>query len=163
MEKCLHSEVKLMWGNYNYDFAYSDSLGSSGGILCIWEASIFKKDFVTVSDNFIAIYGTWIPNNAKILIVSIYAPQQPGHKRVLWDYLSLLIDRWNGEVILMGDFNEVRSKEERRGSVFNHAGARVFNQFISSSGLIDVKMEGYYFTWSHPSVTKMSKLDPFLV
>nr|GEX21475.1 RNA-directed DNA polymerase, eukaryota [Tanacetum cinerariifolium] len=138
-------------------------VGSSGGILCIWEASIFKKDFVTVSDNFIAIYGTWISNNAKIIIVSIYAPQQPCHKRVLWDYLSLLIDRWNGEVILKGDFNEVRSKEERRRLVFNHAGARVFNQFISSSGLIDVKMEGYYFTWSHPSATKMSKLDRFLV
>nr|GEX06180.1 putative RNA-directed DNA polymerase, eukaryota, reverse transcriptase zinc-binding domain protein [Tanacetum cinerariifolium] len=28
---------------------------------------------------------------------------------------------------------------------------------------IDVKMEGYAFTWSHPSATKMSKLDRFLV
>nr|GEX88101.1 RNA-directed DNA polymerase, eukaryota [Tanacetum cinerariifolium] len=89
--------------------------------------------------------------------------EELGHKRVLWDYLSLLIDHWNGEVILMGDFNEVRSKEERHGSVFNHVGARVFNQFISSSGLIDVKMEGYYFTWSHPSATQMSKVDRFLV
>nr|GFC09201.1 RNA-directed DNA polymerase, eukaryota [Tanacetum cinerariifolium] len=37
-------------------------LGQSGGILCIWEATIFKKDHVTVSDNFVAVYGKWLPN-----------------------------------------------------------------------------------------------------
>ncbi|GKB41871.1 RNA-directed DNA polymerase, eukaryota [Tanacetum coccineum] len=127
MDKISHMEVKFMWGNSNFDFVCSDSLGNSGGILCIWEATVFKKEYVTISDNFVAIYG-----------------------------------RWNGEVILMGDFNEVRSREERRGSVFNQSGARVFNHFISSSGLVDVKLEGYSFTWSHPSATKMSKLDRFL-
>nr|GEV29532.1 putative RNA-directed DNA polymerase, eukaryota, reverse transcriptase zinc-binding domain protein [Tanacetum cinerariifolium] len=84
-------------------------------------------------------------------------------KRVLWDYMSVLLSQWNGEVIMMGDFNEVQSRDERRGSWFNPSSARVFNQFISSSGLVDIKMEGYTFTWSHPSATKMSKLDRFLV
>nr|GFA34889.1 RNA-directed DNA polymerase, eukaryota, nucleotide-binding alpha-beta plait domain protein [Tanacetum cinerariifolium] len=83
----------------------------------------------------------------------------PADKRDLWEYLSILIGRWKGETILMGDFNEVRSREERRGSVFNPSGARVFNHFIDSLGLVDVKLEGYSFTWSHPSATKMSKLD----
>nr|GEV25113.1 RNA-directed DNA polymerase, eukaryota [Tanacetum cinerariifolium] len=40
---------------------------------------------------------------------------------------------------------------------------RVFDHFISSSGLIDVKLEGYAFIWSHLSGSKMSKLDRFLV
>nr|GFB33107.1 RNA-directed DNA polymerase, eukaryota [Tanacetum cinerariifolium] len=84
-------------------------------------------------------------------------------KRVLWDYISGLVNRWDGETIVMGDFNEVRSAGERFGSVFNQASARVFNNFISSSGLIEVKMEGYSFTWSLPSASKMSKLDRFLV
>ncbi|GJY78973.1 RNA-directed DNA polymerase, eukaryota [Tanacetum coccineum] len=87
----------------------------------------------------------------------------PAHKRDLWEYMSTLLGRWSGEVIIMGDFNEVRFKEERRGSGFNQSGARVFNQFITSSGLVDVKLEGFSFTWSHPSATKMSKLDRFLV
>ncbi|GJV91486.1 RNA-directed DNA polymerase, eukaryota [Tanacetum coccineum] len=71
--------------------------------------------------------------------------------------------RWSGEVIIMGDFNEVRFKEERRGSMFHQYGARIFNQFITTSGLVDVRLEGFSFTWSHPSATKMSKLDRFLV
>ncbi|GKE26991.1 RNA-directed DNA polymerase, eukaryota, partial [Tanacetum coccineum] len=69
----------------------------------------------------------------------------------------------NGESIIMGDFNEVRRKEERWGSTFNAHGARVFNNFISNAGLVDLQLEGFSFTWSHPSALKMSKLDRFLV
>ncbi|GJS95859.1 hypothetical protein Tco_0802827 [Tanacetum coccineum] len=59
----------------------------------------------------------------------------------------------------MGDFNEVRCIEERWGSVFNSHGANAFNSFISNSGLNDIQLEGFSFTWAHPSATKMSKLD----
>ncbi|GJU80012.1 RNA-directed DNA polymerase, eukaryota [Tanacetum coccineum] len=34
-------------------------------------------------------------------------------KRSLWEYISSLIARWNGESIVMGDFNKVRFEEER--------------------------------------------------
>nr|GEW21081.1 putative RNA-directed DNA polymerase, eukaryota, reverse transcriptase zinc-binding domain protein [Tanacetum cinerariifolium]GEW21165.1 putative RNA-directed DNA polymerase, eukaryota, reverse transcriptase zinc-binding domain protein [Tanacetum cinerariifolium] len=115
------------------------------------DESVFKKDNVMISDNFVAIYGIWIPNESKILLVAIYAPQQPLYKRFLWEYLSILLSRWSGEAIFMGDFNEVRSSDERRGSWFNTTYARIFNNFISSASLVDVKMEGYSFTWSHPS------------
>nr|GEV03112.1 RNA-directed DNA polymerase, eukaryota [Tanacetum cinerariifolium] len=102
MSRVSHMDVKFLWGNSNYDYVYSDSLGCSGG-------------------------------------------------------------RWNGEAIIMGDFNEVRSSDERRGSCFNPYSARCFDRFISSSSLVNVNFEGYAFTWSHPSTSKMSKLDPFLV
>ncbi|GJT19265.1 RNA-directed DNA polymerase, eukaryota [Tanacetum coccineum] len=49
------------------------------------------------------------------------------------------------------------------GSTFNVMGLTVLITFISSSGLIDVQLEGYAFTWAHPSASKMSKLDRFLV
>ncbi|GJY41330.1 putative RNA-directed DNA polymerase, eukaryota, reverse transcriptase zinc-binding domain protein [Tanacetum coccineum] len=96
-------------------------------------------------------------------MISVYAPQAVSNKRVLWTYLTSLINRWNGESIVMGDFNEVRRMEERWGSTFNVNGARAFNNFISNSGLVDLQLEGYTFTWAHPSATKMSKLDRFLV
>nr|GFA31590.1 RNA-directed DNA polymerase, eukaryota [Tanacetum cinerariifolium] len=53
--------------------------------------------------------------------------------------------------------------EERWGSVFNVHGANAFNSFISNSGLNDIQLEGYSFTWAHPLATKMSKLDRFLM
>ncbi|GJY70873.1 RNA-directed DNA polymerase, eukaryota [Tanacetum coccineum] len=156
-------DVKYMWGNSNYNFVHGEALGNSGGILCMWEATIFKKENSTVSDNFIAIYGTWLPTNTKLLFVVVYAPQQASCKSMLWDYIAGLLNCWNGESIVLGDFNEVRSSNERRGSSFNPYSARRFDNFISISGLVDLKLEGYTFTWSHPSASKMSKLDRFLV
>nr|GEZ08151.1 RNA-directed DNA polymerase, eukaryota [Tanacetum cinerariifolium] len=48
-----------------------------------------------------------------------------------------------GEVVIMGDFNEVRDKRERFGSVFNRQGADNFNSFISSAGLVEVPLDDF--------------------
>ncbi|GJS46531.1 hypothetical protein Tco_0596652 [Tanacetum coccineum] len=53
---------------------------------------------------------------------------------------------------------EVRRKEERWGSIFNVYGARDFNHFITSAGLVEVQLEGYSYTWAHPSASKMNQL-----
>ncbi|GJZ65844.1 RNA-directed DNA polymerase, eukaryota, partial [Tanacetum coccineum] len=79
------------------------------------------------------------------------------------NFLSLLISRWDGECLVMGDFNEVRCEEERLGTVFNVIGENAFNDFILNSNLLDVRLDGFSFTWSHSSASKMSKLDRFLI
>nr|GFA20834.1 RNA-directed DNA polymerase, eukaryota, reverse transcriptase zinc-binding domain protein [Tanacetum cinerariifolium] len=86
-----------------------------------------------------------------------------GTQRVDADNISSFIARWNGETIVMGDFNKVRLIDERFSLMFNQSSSRLFNHFITSSRLVDAKLEGYTFTWAHPSATKMSKLDRFLV
>ncbi|GJV30309.1 RNA-directed DNA polymerase, eukaryota [Tanacetum coccineum] len=35
-------------------------------------------------------------------------------RRMLWDFIHHLIDSWDGECVLLGDFNEVRFEHERR-------------------------------------------------
>nr|GEZ40574.1 RNA-directed DNA polymerase, eukaryota [Tanacetum cinerariifolium] len=104
---------------------------------------MFRKEQHIIFDNFVALYGTWISNKVKMLLISVYAPQVGSYKRILWTYLDLLINRWNGECIVMGDFNEVRRVEERWGSSFNIGRARMFNNFISNAGLIDLQLEAY--------------------
>ncbi|GJX92711.1 RNA-directed DNA polymerase, eukaryota, reverse transcriptase zinc-binding domain protein [Tanacetum coccineum] len=59
-------------------------------------------------------------------MVAVYAPHDLRDKKILWDYLEYIINRWDGEVLIMGDFNEVRRKTERFGSVFNVQGADIF-------------------------------------
>ncbi|GJU93381.1 RNA-directed DNA polymerase, eukaryota [Tanacetum coccineum] len=136
---------------------------NSGGILCVWESSKFVKENVTVSDYFLAIMGMWVPTSTRLLLIVVYAPQDVTEKRTLWDYLSHVINRWDGESVVMGDFNEVRSEAERFGSIFNAQGAHSFNNFISLAGLVDLPLGGYSFTWSHKTANKMSKIDRFLI
>ncbi|GJT60190.1 RNA-directed DNA polymerase, eukaryota [Tanacetum coccineum] len=163
MEQASLFDIKSCWGNLIFDFVDSPSVGNSGGILCVWDTNMFHKENATVSDYFIAIMGKWLPKDRNLLIITVYALQELSEKRMLWQYLNHLIDGWKGDVIVMGDFNEVRSAEERFGSIFNVRGAAAFNSFITSGGLIEVPSGGYSFTWSHKSAAKMSKLDRFLV
>ncbi|GJS00381.1 RNA-directed DNA polymerase, eukaryota [Tanacetum coccineum] len=155
--------IKAIWGNLNFDYVMSPSVGFSGGIVCVWDPSLFSKHHVSKSDYFVAIMGTWTPSSTKLLLISVYAPQELSEKRALWNYLRSLIDRWDGDTVVMGDFNEVRYDHERFGSSFNTQGAKAFNHFISQAGLVDIPLEGYSFTWAHKSASKMSKLDRFLI
>ncbi|GJV52222.1 RNA-directed DNA polymerase, eukaryota [Tanacetum coccineum] len=138
-------DVKVLWGNYKFEYTISEAVGNSGGILCVWDPSVFRKEHHVVSDNFVALYGSWVSNQAKLLVVSIYAPQSITSKRSLWSYISSLISRWDGHCMVMGDFNEVRCMEDRLGSVYNAQGANEFNSFISNSGLVEIQLEGYSF------------------
>ncbi|GKA34947.1 RNA-directed DNA polymerase, eukaryota [Tanacetum coccineum] len=163
MESIELFSVKMCWGNFAFDYVHSDSVGNSGGILCVWDPRYFKKNNVTVLDYFIMIRGIWVPSGKNLLIISVYAPQELSDKKMLWDYLSLAISNWKGEVVVMGDFNEVRTNSERFGSVFNVQGATTFNMFISNAGLEEVPLGGCSFTWCYKSTTKMSKLDRFII
>ncbi|GJY23242.1 RNA-directed DNA polymerase, eukaryota, reverse transcriptase zinc-binding domain protein [Tanacetum coccineum] len=79
--------------------------------------------------------GVWLLNGIDLMIVAVYAPHDPRDKRMLWDYLAHVINQWQGEVVIMGDFNEVRVKSDRFGTNFNVLGANIFNSFINSTGL----------------------------
>ncbi|GJV05733.1 RNA-directed DNA polymerase, eukaryota [Tanacetum coccineum] len=163
MEQVDLFNIKACWGNINFDYVVSPSVGNSGGILCVWDSNMFYKENSTISDYFIAIMGNWLPNNKKLFVISVYAPQELAQKKRLWQYLNLLISIWKGDVLVMGDFNKVRLEEERYGSIFNTRGAAAFNSFIVDSGLVEVPSGGFSFTWSHKSATKMSRLDCFFV
>nr|GEX61777.1 RNA-directed DNA polymerase, eukaryota, nucleotide-binding alpha-beta plait domain protein [Tanacetum cinerariifolium] len=87
-------DVKGCWGN-------------SGGIFCVWEKSAFKKNNSTISDYFVMISGSWLCSGVNLLIILVYAPQEYDEKKTLRDYLVHVISKWDGEVIIMGDFNDV--------------------------------------------------------
>ncbi|GJT01857.1 hypothetical protein Tco_0823026 [Tanacetum coccineum] len=47
MEQINNVTIKALWGNFSFDFAASLSVGNSGGILCVWDLTLFVKDNVT--------------------------------------------------------------------------------------------------------------------
>nr|GFA40650.1 RNA-directed DNA polymerase, eukaryota, reverse transcriptase zinc-binding domain protein [Tanacetum cinerariifolium] len=73
-------------------------VGNSVGILCVWDPNMFKKTNSTVLDYFVMVRGDWMPNGKKLLIISVYAPQELYEKKIVWDYLSLVMSNWEGEV-----------------------------------------------------------------
>ncbi|KEH17204.1 endonuclease/exonuclease/phosphatase family protein [Medicago truncatula] len=85
---------------------------------------------------------------------------------VLWDAVSNLL-LLHGDVAwcVLGDFNVVRSSEERRGRFENtfYVDYAPFNQFIDGNFLIDSPLCGHNFTWYRGDGVSMSRLDRFLL
>ncbi|KAJ9553154.1 hypothetical protein OSB04_017199 [Centaurea solstitialis] len=83
---------------------------------------------------------------------------------VLWENIQKVLEKEKDtDRIVCGDFNEVRAASERKGSSFDPLGARVFNNFIYATGLVDLRLGGRSFTWMSSDCSKLSKLDRFMV
>nr|GEW02344.1 hypothetical protein [Tanacetum cinerariifolium] len=126
-----------------------------------------KKDWVKelcVSNkvNFLSLQETKM-DVIDLFDIKSVCPLKINGKKMLWEYLMHVMASWKGDVITMGDFNEVRYSNERIGSNFNVKGANAFNSFIILAGLEEIPLGGCSFTWCHKSGSKMSKLDRFLV
>ncbi|GJT85019.1 RNA-directed DNA polymerase, eukaryota, partial [Tanacetum coccineum] len=104
--------IKDLWGN-----VVGSSVGCSGSILCMWNPNMFVKEQVSTCDYFVALMGTWALTSSKLLIISVYAPQELNERRDLWDYLHTIIDRWEGDTVIMGDFNESLNIVEPNGLI----------------------------------------------
>lgn len=55
------------------------------------------------------------------------------------------------------------NEPERLGSYFNQANAKLFNNFIEQTDLVDIPSGGPRCTWSNKWGSKFSKMDRFLV
>nr|GEX31281.1 cytochrome P450 [Tanacetum cinerariifolium] len=101
--------------------------------------------------------------NTYCLIVVVYSPQCIHKKKMLWTNRGRLVSNLNYLSIVLGDFNEVRSNVERKGSIFCQKGADLFNDFIVSSGLFDLPLRGMRYTHMDNMGSKLRKLGCFLI
>ncbi|CAI9264957.1 unnamed protein product [Lactuca saligna] len=155
---------RSIWGDSNFQCEVSDPVGLSGGIATIWNPNQFKLSEAIFGYGYLLTKGEWIPSKTEYSFVNVYAPNDPGRRKLLWAELENILNAHsNSRWVIFGDFNEVRSECERLGSSFCISSANHFNNFISNAGLIDLQMGGRRFTYMSSDGGKHSKLDRFLV
>ncbi|GKC72794.1 hypothetical protein Tco_1118677, partial [Tanacetum coccineum] len=98
----------LVWGNSQFDFASISARGMSCEIICVWNSLVFRKSKILCNDNYVLVEGLWIPNDVRLMWIVIYAPQNLSTKIALWSSLVNIIGAWDGNLVMMGNFNEVR-------------------------------------------------------
>nr|GFA87799.1 RNA-directed DNA polymerase, eukaryota [Tanacetum cinerariifolium] len=138
-------------------------MGMSGGIICLWNNLVLLKSNIICNENYVVVDGLWIPGDVHIRWITVYSPQILSNKIALWSLVLQLTVTWDGILVMMRDFNEVREAGDHYGSVFNDRQAKFFNDFIEGASLIDIPLGGYNYTWTDKWGSKMSKLDRFLV
>lgn len=151
------------WGKGGFDKEWVNACGRSGGLFSIWDTNCFVKQQVIKDRNFLLIYGMTVGDYTPLTIVNVYGPQNRSDKINLWNKLTIVKDKFDGNWIFIGDFNEVRFPEDRFNSIFNHNGAQIFNEFIYNAGLMEYAMGRKKFTFRAGNSQKLSKIDRALV
>ncbi|XP_071688689.1 uncharacterized protein [Rutidosis leptorrhynchoides] len=134
--------MKYIWGSNNFSYVVKNAIGKSGGIITIWNNSVFNFAQAVEKNHFLAIKGNWVGQSISTVIINVYGPHSDIKKKSMWDELNKIMELNNVAWVVGGDFNEVRFITERRNSNFIEHRAKLFNEFIDSNKLIEIPMGG---------------------
>ncbi|GKV29990.1 hypothetical protein SLEP1_g38860 [Rubroshorea leprosula] len=163
MERIDKEFCMSIWGRDNFDWVYKASVGRSGGLLCVWDNEAFVKKSVVEIPGALAIYGFWGEKKKKCCIVNVYASCNRNERLETWTELLKLIEEGENCWCIAGDFNSVRSADERRGRSEHSNYGEDLNEFIEIAGLVDLPLTRRKFTWYRSDGSAKSRLDRFLL
>lgn len=156
--------VASVWGRGEFEYVSKDANGQSGGLLCIWGHGLFDVMSTVIGEHFICISAKF--HDSLCHFVNVYSACTLTEKRRLWDDLRKLKDEVEvGHWCMVGDFNAVVHRNERRGVSTGSYSAerREFLAFIEDMELVDVPVLGKKFTYFASDGVTMSRLDRFLI
>jgi hypothetical protein len=130
-------------------FAFSPSIGASGGLIVLWNSSIFTGTVLEIHRSAIRMQFTSTFNNQSWQLVNVYGPCKGLERDMFVQWLHDLDiphhDNWH----LMGDFNFIRSMDNRNKPGADMNDIFLFNSIISHLGLVELPLKGRAFTWSN--------------
>ena len=156
--------IKAIWGDTLFGYSFQSSVGASGGMITAWNNSMLDVWSSTSFDHVLVITGRVIL--IIIVIINVYGPCDSSAKRILWEQLTpYVLSKAEFCVCICGDFNSIRSAEERkgRGLLLRQMEADMFNTFITDTLLIDLPLCGRLFTWYRGDGISMSRINRFLL
>lgn len=83
--------IEQCWGSSDFDFEWVESYGFSGGLVSFWDINFFQKIASIKNRHFLAVVGYCNGIIGETIVVNVYAPQDLGEKKLMWDNLLNLI------------------------------------------------------------------------
>jgi hypothetical protein len=131
------------------NFAYSPSVGASGGILVVWNSSIFSDSLHEIQRCGIVLNMVSVHNGESWNLVSVYGPCQGALRDQFVQWLYNLDIPQNSNWLLLGDFNFIRSFDNRNKPGGDVNDMLIFNDIIGHLGLLELPLKGRKYTWSN--------------
>ncbi|MCH82424.1 hypothetical protein A2U01_0003230 [Trifolium medium] len=158
-----------LWGGFDCEWAFLPAAGNSGGILSLWRKTNSSLIFTFIGEGFVGVCLEWGVAKKICYVVNVYAKCDLNAKRRLWENISMSkLGFGEGGWCVVGDFNAVRRREERRGvSLLTPSSSSVeireFDSFVRNLNLEDLSPVGGKFTWIHSNGVAMSRIDRMMV
>ena len=156
-----------LWGDNKVGWIHHEGENGCGSLLSMWYEEAFSYVSHVKGKGFIAVFGKHIKSNTSCAVVNVYAACNLNEKKICWKELTEVRLSYPGLGLCMcGDFNAVRSQNERKGvrdRVDQSCEINGFNSFIDVNSLFDLPLVGKTFTWFKSNGSAKSRLDRVLV
>lgn len=112
----------------------------------MWSSNQFTMEFSFSGNGFLGVSGLWAKTKQKCTVINIYSSCAHSIRKSMWRDLAISKTGFGGDLwCMVGDFNAVKCRSERRGvnllsSDPNHAVE--FQEFIDDMNLIDLPVLG---------------------
>jgi len=125
------------------------SVGASGGILIAWKSALFTGEKIHSNEYGISVELVSLYNNVSWVLTCIYGPCLPEGKIQFVNWLKNVQMPDSVDWMILGDFNLMRSLEDRNKPGGSMSEILMFNDAISHLGLNEIPLQGKKFTWSN--------------
>lgn len=123
-----------------------DRVNQSGGVALLWDDSVTVH--VRKTDYFFIDVDLSSPGVDPWRFTGFYGHPETGQRHISWDLLRSLVQPTSPRWVVMGDFNEILSLNEKSGGPLrNNFQMQAFRGAISDCNLEDMGAVGGPFTW----------------
>ncbi|XP_016168392.1 uncharacterized protein LOC107610928 [Arachis ipaensis] len=140
-------DVARIWGQDGAGWEYVESEGAAGGILLIWDESVFKLNNCYKGERWLYVEGVLVKSSFNCAFFLVYGAHDRDTKLKVWEELSYIARLCQVPSCYMGDFNEIVHVEERQGADGLSRSAEEFKAWIQDIELVDLPLNDRMFTW----------------
>lgn len=84
--------MKSIWGDDKYCYAKVVAIGRFGGIITIWDGSVFYNTLRMGDKGYLVVIGLWKGKDGLVGLIKVYRLQYNARKEISWRKLSVIID-----------------------------------------------------------------------
>ena len=131
-------------------FILTETTSYAGGLWVLWKKEEANIDLLTATEQEIHATVKVRCSNLTWFISTIYASPRLAERRLVWSNLLEIAKLHNHPWLMLGDFNEVLSSEDKYGgNQINLNRAMEFKDCLDNCNFLDLGFAGPKFTWTN--------------
>jgi exonuclease III len=143
------------------NFEHIDAIGTAGGILTAWNSKNFKCCNTIVKSRSLTVHLHSEISEFHLWATNVYGPTADSERDEFFDDIRQLQPFIDGPWIIAGDFNTVRSGEDRSTGRATLSETSRFNEVIRDLQVQELPLLDRNFTWSNnqdpPILTRIDR------
>ena len=141
----------------------TDTIGYGGGLWILWKTEDVEVILLSTMEQEIHAIVKVRSSNLSWLILAIYASLRIAKRKILWNNLKIVSQLHNLPWLMLGDFNEVLSGDDKfGGNSVNLNRVLEFKECLDECNMLDLGFAGPKYTWTnsrHPEIYDDIKPD----